>query len=79
MALFRRTPKPRPPCTPADIPGRPALVKLEGETKQALETGRSRLVIGIALFSLLFCVLAGRLVWLTAIKGVSEPDRKSVV
>jgi cell division protein FtsI (penicillin-binding protein 3) len=73
MALFRRTPKVRPPCTPADIPGRPALVKLEGETKQALETGRSRLVIGIALFSLLFCVLGGRLVWLTVVNGQGEP------
>lgn len=73
MALFRRQPKPRPPCTPADIPGKPALVKLEGAAKQALETGRARLVIGIALFSALFLVLAGRLVWLTVIHGAAEP------
>lgn len=81
MALFRRSPKqnaapPRPvrsPCTPADMPGSPALVRLEGAAKQALDASRGRLVIGIGLFSLAFVVLAGRLVELTVIRGASEP------
>lgn len=73
MALFRRQAKPRPPCTPADIPGNPALVRLEGAAKQALEASRGRLVIGIGLFSLAFIVLAGRLVELTVLRGASEP------
>ena len=57
MGLFRRSQKiqqpkvkPRPPCTPADMPGSPALVRLEGAAKQALDASRGRLVIGIGLF-----------------------------
>ncbi|WP_374299405.1 peptidoglycan D,D-transpeptidase FtsI family protein [Ferrovibrio sp.] len=73
MALFRRQPKPKPPCTPADIPGNPGLVRLEGAAKQALEASRGRLVIGIGLFSLAFIVLAGRLVELTVLRGATEP------
>lgn len=73
MALFRRQPKPKAPCTPADIPGNPGLVRLEGAAKQALEASRGRLVIGIGLFSLAFIVLAGRLVELTVLRGASEP------
>lgn len=73
MALFRRQPKPKPPCTPADIPGNPGLVRLEGAAKQALEASRGRLVIGIGLFSLAFLVLAGRLVELTVLRGANEP------
>lgn len=73
MALFRRQPKAKPPCTPADIPGNPGLVRLEGAAKQALEASRGRLVIGIGLFSLAFIVLAGRLVELTVLRGANEP------
>ncbi|HEX6959557.1 MAG TPA: penicillin-binding protein 2 [Ferrovibrio sp.] len=73
MALFRRQPKPKPPCTPADIPGSPNLVRLEGAAKQVLDTCRARLVIGIGLFSLTFVVLAGRLVELTVFRGAAEP------
>lgn len=73
MALFRRQPKPKTPCTPADIPGSPALVRLEGAAKQALEVSRGRLVIGIGLFSLAFLLVAGRLVELTVIRGATEP------
>lgn len=81
MALFRR-PKPearpqqrpaRAPCTPADMPGNPALVRLDGAAKQALDASRGRLVIGIGLFSLAFVLLAGRLVELTVIRGAAEP------
>jgi cell division protein FtsI (penicillin-binding protein 3) len=80
MGLFRRTPKtqppklkPRPPCTPADMPGSPAMVRLEGAAKQALDASRGRLVIGIGLFSLAFLVLGGRLVELTVLRGAAEP------
>lgn len=80
MGLFRRTPKnqqpkvrPRPPCTPADMPGSPAMVRLEGAAKQALDASRGRLVIGIGLFSLAFLVLGGRLVELTVIRSAAEP------
>lgn len=81
MALFRRAkpearPQQRParaPCTPADMPGNPALVRLDGAAKQALDASRGRLVIGIGLFSLAFVLLAGRLVELTVIRGAAEP------
>lgn len=80
MGLFRRTPKnqqpkvkPRPPCTPADMPGNPAMVRLEGAAKQALDASRGRLVIGIGLFSLAFLVLGGRLVELTVLRSATEP------
>lgn len=80
MGLFRRAQKPqqpklkpRPPCTPADMPGSPALVRLEGAAKQALDASRGRLVIGIGLFALAFLVLGGRLVELTVIRSATEP------
>lgn len=78
MGLFRRTPKQpkvrqRPPCTPADMPGSPAMVRLEGAAKQALDASRGRLVIGIGLFALAFLVLGGRLVELTVIRSAAEP------
>lgn len=75
IALFRRQPKakPRTPCTPADIPGNPNMVHLEGRAKQILDASRGRLVIGIGLFSLAFLVLAGRLVELTVLRGAAEP------
>jgi cell division protein FtsI (penicillin-binding protein 3) len=81
MGLFRRAPKQNPaparparsPCTPADMPGSPALVRLDGAAKQALDASRGRLVIGIGLFSLAFVLLAGRLVELTVIRGAAEP------
>lgn len=73
MALFRRQPKPKTPCTPADIPGSPTMVRLEGAAKQALDVSRGRLVIGIGLFSLAFLLVAGRLVELTVLRGATEP------
>ncbi|WP_341705220.1 penicillin-binding protein 2 [Ferrovibrio sp.] len=72
MAPFRRQPKPKMPCTPSDLPGRPGLVRLEGAAKQALDLSRGRLVIGIGLFSLAFTLLAGRLVELTVLHGEAE-------
>ena len=72
MRLFRRAPKPRASCTPADIPGRPPLLRLEGAAKEAIETGRTRLVIAGMLFATVFVILAGRLVDVTLLRGGSE-------
>ncbi|QDO99763.1 penicillin-binding protein 2 [Ferrovibrio terrae] len=55
------------------MPGSPAMVRLEGAAKQALDASRGRLVIGIGLFSLAFLVLGGRLVELTVIRSAAEP------
>lgn len=59
---------------PGDILNEPALparlaesVRLEGARKQAVETGRSRLVIVAAVFACAFLVLAGRLVHLSSL------------
>jgi cell division protein FtsI (penicillin-binding protein 3) len=48
-------------------------VRLEGEFKQALETGRNRLIVTGALFALVFAVIAGRLVEVTLF-GHGEPQ-----
>ena len=56
-----------PPANP--VAGR---VRLEGEFKQALETGRNRLIVTGALFALVFTVIAVRLVDVTLI-GRGEP------
>ena len=46
-------------------PRRASSIQLEGSGKQALETGRNRLLTVAAMFALLFVVIAGRLVDLT--------------
>jgi cell division protein FtsI (penicillin-binding protein 3) len=56
-----------PPAHP--VAGR---VRLEGEFKQALETGRNRLIVTAGLFALVFAVIAGRLVEVTLL-GHGEP------
>ncbi|MGQ0677927.1 MAG: peptidoglycan D,D-transpeptidase FtsI family protein [Rhodospirillales bacterium] len=56
-----------PPANP--VAGR---VRLEGELKQALETGRNRLIVTAALFALVFAAIAGRLVEV-ALFGHGEP------
>lgn len=56
-----------PPANP--VAGR---VRLEGEFKQALETGRNRLIVTGALFALVFAVIGGRLVEVTMF-GRGEP------
>jgi cell division protein FtsI (penicillin-binding protein 3) len=56
-----------PPAHP--VAGR---VRLEGEFKQALETGRNRLIVTAGLFALVFAVIAGRLVEVTLF-GHGEP------
>jgi cell division protein FtsI (penicillin-binding protein 3) len=57
-----------PPAIPAA--GR---VRLEGEGKLALETGRNRLIVTGALFALVFLAIAGRLVDVTLIGRSAEP------
>lgn len=67
FARARHTVAP-PPANP--VAGR---VRLEGEVKQALDTGRNRLIVTGALFALVFTVIAGRLVDVTLIGRSSEP------
>ena len=47
--------------------------KLEGATKQALETGRTRLLMTGAIFLLAFTVIGARLADLTVFQGGAEP------
>jgi cell division protein FtsI (penicillin-binding protein 3) len=65
------------PCSPRHAdplpPRRNEVVQLDGGTKRALETGRSRLLIGFALFALAFVVIAGRLTDVTLLQEGSEP------
>ena len=46
---------------------------MEGVRKQALETGRSRLLLTGMVFAVAFAGIAGRLVGLTLLSGVTEP------
>lgn len=48
-------------------------IRLEGNIKQALETGRNRLLVTAVVFSLAFMVIAGRLVDLTLVAEEGEP------
>ena len=65
------------PCSPRHADPRPPrreeIVQLEGATKRALEAGRSRLLVGAALFALAFVAIAGRLVDVTLLKDGIEP------
>lgn len=44
---------------------------LDGASKRALEIGRARLLVTAAMFTLAFCVIAGRMVDVSVIKGTS--------
>ena len=65
------------PCSPRHADPRPPrreeIVQLEGATKRALEAGRSRLLVGAALFALAFVAIAGRLVDVTLLEDGLEP------
>jgi cell division protein FtsI (penicillin-binding protein 3) len=65
------------PCSPhhADPlpPRRDEIVQLDGATKKALETGRSRLLVGAALFALAFVAICGRLVDVTLFEDGIDP------
>jgi cell division protein FtsI (penicillin-binding protein 3) len=65
------------PCSPRHAdplpPRRDEIVQLDGATKKALETGRSRLLIGAALFALAFIAICGRLVDVTLFEDGIDP------
>jgi cell division protein FtsI (penicillin-binding protein 3) len=65
------------PCSPRHAdplpPRREEIVQLDGATKKALETGRSRLLIGAALFALAFIAICGRLVDVTLFEDGIDP------
>jgi cell division protein FtsI (penicillin-binding protein 3) len=65
------------PCSPRHAdplpPRREEIVQLDGSTKKALETGRSRLLIGGALFALAFIAICGRLVDVTLFEDGIDP------
>ncbi|WP_299396751.1 penicillin-binding protein 2 [Pelagibius sp.] len=78
--LVRSQSKPLPPATPADLPsfdlqgGRPAELRLEGTRKQALETGRTRLLVAAVSFALAFSLIGWRLVDLGLMTDRHEPS-----
>ncbi len=55
--------------TPQPIP----TAHLDGTTKQALETGRNRLLMGGALFAVAFTAIAFRLTDVAVVKPTGEP------
>lgn len=69
--LFSARPRSRT-CTPADLPPKAGFVHLEGAAKQAIEVGRTRLVVAGALFTVCFAILAARLVDLTLVQGGTD-------
>ncbi|MCG8354987.1 MAG: penicillin-binding protein 2 [Kiloniellales bacterium] len=60
------------PCGLDSLSERQALVVLEGSAKQALETGRTRLLVAGLVFTLAFFVIAVRLVDVSLITGTAE-------
>ncbi|RKQ70598.1 peptidoglycan D,D-transpeptidase FtsI family protein [Oceanibaculum indicum] len=60
------------PATP-EAPPPAHHVALEGVAKQALETGRTRLVIATALFAAVFAAVGLRLVDVSVLSGANEP------
>lgn len=67
LRLF--APRPEIPVLPQPV----AQVSLEGLPQNALETGRTRLVVTGALFALAFALIGGRLVDVTVVKRGGEP------
>ncbi|MGH6660933.1 MAG: hypothetical protein ACREB6_05300, partial [Rhodospirillales bacterium] len=52
---------------------KPAALRIDGIRKQALDTGRNRLLITGVVLTLAFTAIAGRLVDLTVFKAGGEP------
>ncbi len=67
MHLFRR----RPTLNHGDAIPEPGTLHLEGARKGAIETGRTRLIVTGAMFTLAFLVIAGRMVDVALLKGGS--------
>ena len=69
-----------PPALPQDLQprdlqgGRPATIRLEGTRKQALETGRTRLLVAAMSFTLAFSLIGWRLVDLGLMAEQHEPS-----
>jgi cell division protein FtsI (penicillin-binding protein 3) len=69
-----------PPALPHDLQprdlqgGRPATIRLEGTRKQALETGRTRLLVAAMSFTLAFSLIGWRLVDLGLMAEQHEPS-----
>jgi cell division protein FtsI (penicillin-binding protein 3) len=69
-----------PPLSPHDLMGgrpaaiRPATIRLEGSRKQALETGRTRLLVAAMSFTLAFTLIGWRLVDLGLMSAQHEPS-----
>ena len=78
--LVRAHSKPLPPATAADLPsfdlqgGRPADLHLEGTAKQALDVGRTRLLVAAMSFALAFSLIGWRLVDLGLMADRHEPS-----
>jgi cell division protein FtsI (penicillin-binding protein 3) len=72
----------RQPLPPAQLPslhhdlhgGRPGTIRLEGSRKQAIETGRTRLLVAAASFTLAFALIGWRLVDLGLMAEQHEPS-----
>lgn len=67
IRLFSR----RPPVYPGEEVPQSGVVHLEGARKRAIETGRTRLIVTGAMFTLAFAVIAGRMVDVTMLKGTT--------
>jgi cell division protein FtsI (penicillin-binding protein 3) len=65
------------PCSPRHADPRPPrreeIVQIDGATKRVLDAGRSRLLVGAALFALAFVVISGRLFDVTVLQDGVEP------
>jgi cell division protein FtsI (penicillin-binding protein 3) len=53
---------------------RPPSVMLEGETKRAVETSRTRVLVAAGLFAVVFLAIGGRLVDLMVLKAQDDPS-----
>jgi cell division protein FtsI (penicillin-binding protein 3) len=66
------------PCSPFHADPEPAqfrqAIRFDGATKQALETGRTRLLFASLLFAVAFLVVAGRLVSVALLSSSGEPS-----
>jgi cell division protein FtsI (penicillin-binding protein 3) len=66
------------PCSPFHADPEPAqfrqAIRFDGATKQALETGRTRLLFASLLFAVAFLIVAGRLVSVALLSSSGEPS-----
>lgn len=78
--ISRPLSRPLPPAMPRDLHGgdlqggRPAIVHVEGSVKQALDTGRTRLLVAATSFALAFALIGWRLVDLGLMAEQHEPS-----